>query len=147
MVNIIPNIIVKIDNALLNSKIIRSAAHALVGHACSVVLAMQKVTRTTVRLYSLEGVHLSRRDGEQKRLTWYTDPATALEIGEYMGALTGKMVYVDLELDYCSDYSYRFYKQGNAAYTLKGQLINISKRKWKYVRVSAQAAATRETNR
>jgi hypothetical protein len=96
------------------------------------VVILSEVTKETVRLYCTEGQHLSMRGGEMKRLTWYTSPRSAIEIGENMGRLTGRLVYFDLELDWTSPVRRRFYKAGDEAYILQGELIPLSKRKCKY---------------
>jgi hypothetical protein len=141
---------VKLDQLILNSKPVMSAFRSMLSGNIRAVLALAEVTRHTVRLYALEGRHLSKKldsDDEQSRLTWYTNPVTAREIGEHMSGLTGRLVYVDLELDYASDHSHRFYKQGDIAYTLRGDLMKASKRKWKYVKISGvtEVAAGRIT--
>lgn len=137
----------KIDNALLNNRVVRFAARSVLGTVCKSVLALQEVTRHRVRLYTVEGRHLSIRDNEtQTRMTWYMDSMEALEIGVYMGNSTGKLVEVELELDFCSDYSFTWNKANKHIYTLKGDLIKAAKRKWKYTRTmsSPRVAVTQE---
>lgn len=141
----VDNFFSSIDNKLATSKAVISASASVLGAACRSILALQEITRHTVRLYSLEGRHLSRKDGEQTRMTWYMNPMEAIEIGEYMGGLTGRLVYVDLELDFCSDYSFTWNKLNQHIYTLKGDLMKSAKRKWKYVPSNlAQVAVTTE---
>jgi hypothetical protein len=121
-----------VDTKLTNSSIVISATKGIINRIFASVLTLADITRRKVRLYVIEGEHLSLRDGEQKRLTWYTHPEEARVIGEYMGRLTGRLVYIDLELDCTSDYSHRFYKHGHEAFILQGDLIKLSKNKWKY---------------
>lgn len=95
------------------------------------VIVLTEVTKETVRLYCVEGQHLSMKGGEMKRLTWYTSPTSAIEIGENMGRLTSRLMYVDLELDWTSPVRRRFYKAGDEAYILQDELIRLAKRKCK----------------
>lgn len=117
---------------LLSSHIIAKATQDIISSTLFNVTVFAEITRRTVRLYVIEGEHLSRKGGEQRRLTWYTHPRDARVIGEYTGRLTGRLVYVDLEVDCTSEYSHRFYQRGHEAYILFGSLMKISKSKWKY---------------
>jgi hypothetical protein len=124
------NVVRKMHSMILNSSFVVRNAEAIVTSQLTSVMVLKEVSRHTVRLFTKEGQHLSRKDAT--RTTWYTSPLTAIEIGDYIGRTTGRLVYIDLDLDLLSDFSYRFYKLGDVAYTLKGDLIKVAKQKWKY---------------
>lgn len=119
-----------LDKCILNNTLVANASLSVLKSQLGMIVALKEVTHHTVRVFYKEGKGLSRKSGS--RTTWYTSPLTALESAEYLGTETGRLVYVDLEINILSEYSPRFYKLGDEAYTLKGDLMKVAKRKWKY---------------
>lgn len=126
------NLIESVHEALVNHPFVVHQAKLVLANAIKVTAVWAEVTYHEVRLYSLEGKHLSRKRGEMRRMTWYTNPLTAKELGEYMGGLTGRLVYIDIPINIMSPYSHRFYKRGDEAFILQDDLIDRAKRSWKY---------------
>ncbi len=119
----------------LVDRIVMNAICHILASACNSTLALGQATRMSIRLYVLEGSHLSRKvDRHELRMAWYSDPSTARSIVDGIGNATGRMVYIDMTLDATSDYNYRFYKKDDAAYILRGDLIKVAKQNWKYVK-------------
>jgi hypothetical protein len=130
VVNVVEKGLVNLHNRIMNSSLIVNSAEEVIKQRFETCMAMREATRFTARMYAIEGQHLSHK--EATRSTWYTNPVTALEIGEYIGRKTGRLVYVDLEIDMFSEVSRRFYQLGSEAFTLTGELMYVAKRKWKY---------------
>lgn len=150
-------LIESIHEALVNHPFVVAQSTAVVRHSFEMVRVLGKVTERTVRLYCPEGKHLSINKGMKTRMTWYTNPETALLLSmytlpeeslgrkvvrEYIVGLTGRLVYVDLVVSIMSPYSHRFYKRGDEAFILQDELINRAKRNWKYVKSNVAEIAT-----
>jgi hypothetical protein len=134
----------RVHDKLSNLPIVVSVSNQIIAQFFDLTLAFTEATRRTVRLYLVEGQHLSIKGGEQKRLTWYTHPRLAREMCEHT-KLTGRLVYVDLELTCVSPYSHRFYKHDFEAYILQEELLKTSKRKWKYYKEELWTSSLEDT--
>lgn len=109
---------------MFNSVFMKFLAPTLV----EVVATIEAMTSETIRLYVVEGPWMSHKSST--RITWYTSPTTATEIGHYMGG-TRRVMYVDLQVSVFSDLRFQHYGLDNAAYILHGETMKQAKRRCK----------------